>query len=49
MPKKPPVSEHLCSVNMLKVPKDWLNMHGSIFAMFFYHSEIKFAPKIMFY
>ena len=47
MPKSP-VSEHLWTVNMLKGPKDCLNLRGSIFVMFFDHSERKSAPKIMF-
>ena len=28
---KKPLSEHLWTVNMLKYPKDCLNLHGSIF------------------
>ena len=45
---KSPVSEHLSIDNMLKVPKDFLNLHGSIFVIFFNHSEWKSAPKIVF-
>ena len=33
MPKSP-VSEHLWTVNMLKGPKDCLNLHGSILSYF---------------
>ena len=42
------VSEHLWMVNMLKGPKDCLNLNGSIFVIFFDHSERKSAQKIMF-
>ena len=36
LPKYPksPVSEHWWTVNMLKGPKDWLNVHGSFFYIF---------------
>ena len=30
---------------MVKEPKDWLNLHGSIFVIFFDHSEKKFNSK----
>ena len=36
---KSPVSEHLWTVNMLKGPKHFLNLHGSILVRFFDHSE----------
>ena len=42
------MSEHLWTVNMLKDPIDCLNLHGCIFIMFFDHSEMKSAQKIMF-
>ena len=42
------LSEHLWTVNMLKGPKHWLNMHGSIFFIIFDHSERKPAPKTLF-
>ena len=35
---KSPVSEHLGKVNMLKSPKDFLNLHRSFFVIFFDHS-----------
>ena len=44
---KSPVSEHLWTVNMLKRPKHFLNLHGSIFVIFFDHSERESAPKIL--
>ena len=37
------VSEHLFTVNMLKDPKDCLNLHGSIFVKFYVNSGK--APK----
>ena len=43
---KKPLSEHLWRVNMLKGPKDCLNLHGCIFLIYFDHSEKKSAPKI---
>ena len=43
-----PVSEHLFIVNMFKDPKDYLNLHGSIFVIFFVQSERKSGPKILF-
>ena len=43
---KSPKSEHLWTVNMLKGPKECLNMHGSIFVIIFDHSEKKIRPKI---
>ena len=42
------VSEHLLTVNMLKDPKHCLNLHGSIFSIFFDHSERESAQKILF-
>ena len=47
MPKNP-VSEHLRTVNMLKGPKDSINLHATIFVRFFYHSERKSAPNFLF-
>ena len=38
---KCPVSEHLWTVNMLKGPKHCLNLHSSIFAIYFDHCEGK--------
>ena len=46
--RKSPVSEHLWTVNMLKGPNDCLNLHGSIFVIFFDHYEKKSAPKFLF-
>ena len=40
------VSEHLSTVNMLKGPKDFLNVHGSIFVIFFDNSARKSTRKI---
>ena len=34
---KRPVSKHLSTVNMLNGPKDYFNLHGSIFVIFFDH------------
>ena len=45
---KSPLWEHLQTVNMLKCPKDCLNLHGSIFVRFFDHSERKSSQKIIF-
>ena len=42
------VSEQLWTVSMLKGPKDNLNLHGSIFAIFFVQSETRSAQKILF-
>ena len=42
---KSPVSEHLWTVNMLKVPKHCFKLHGSFFVIIFDHSEITSAPK----
>ena len=39
------VSQHIWTVKMLKYPKHCLNLHGSIFVKFFYHSERKWAVK----
>ena len=36
---KSPVPEHLWTANMLKGPKHFLNLHSSIFLIFFDHSE----------
>ena len=47
MPKKP-VPEHLWRVNLVKGPKHCLNMHGRIFVIFFDHSDIELAQKILF-
>ena len=47
MPKST-VSELLWIVKMLKGSKDCLNLHGSIFVVFFDHSERKSAEKILF-
>ena len=41
------VSEHLWTVNMLKAPKDYLILHGSIFVIFFDHSERNSSRKIL--
>ena len=41
---KSPVSEHLWTVNMLKGPKHCLNLHGTVFVIFFDHSQRKSAP-----
>ena len=43
------VSEHLWAVNMLNTPKHCLSLHGSIFIIFFNHSERKSAPKPLFW
>ena len=45
---KSPVSEHLWTVNMLKGPKHCINLKGSIFVIFFDHSERKSARKTLF-
>ena len=42
------MSEHLWTVKMLKCPKGCLNMHDSIFIIFFDHSEKKSPQKIIF-
>ena len=47
MPKNP-VSENFWTVNMLKGSKNCVNLHGSIFAIFFDHSETKSARKALF-
>ena len=39
-----PVSEYLWTVNMLKGMKHCLKLHGSIFVIFFDHSQGKSAP-----
>ena len=39
------VSEHLWTANMLKGLKHFLNLHGSIFLIFFVHSERKSSQK----
>ena len=41
-------SEHLSVVNILKDPKHWLNLHGSVFVIFFDHSQRKSAQKTLF-
>ena len=41
-------SEHLWTVNMLKEQKECLNLHGSIFVIFFDDSENKSAQRILF-
>ena len=38
----------LMDSQMLKGSKDCLNLHGSIFVVFFDHSERKSAEKILF-
>ena len=43
-----PVSQHLWTVNMLKDAKHCINLIGSIFLKFFYHSETNWAGKILF-
>ena len=45
---KSPVSEHLWALNMLKCPKDFLNLHGNIFIIFSDQSELKSAPRTLF-
>ena len=45
---KSSVSAHLWTVNMLKSAKNCLNLHGSMFVIFFDHSETKGAPKSIF-
>ena len=45
---KIPMSEHLWTVNILKAPKDCLNVHESIFVIFFDHSEKQSAPGSLF-
>ena len=47
MPKKP-LSQHLWAVKMLTCPKDRVSLHGSIFVVFFDHSEMKLAWKLLF-
>ena len=42
------VSEHLWTVNILKGPSDYLNLHVTIFVIFFDHSERKSARKFFF-
>ena len=39
------VSEHLWTVNMLKAPKDYLILHGSIFCNIFWSLWKKFISK----
>ena len=46
--RKNSVSEHLWTVKILKRPKDSLNLHGTIFVIFFKHSERISAGKILF-
>ena len=46
--QKSPVSEHLWTVKMLKGLKHSINLHSSIFLIFFDHSERKLAQKILF-
>ena len=36
---KSPVWEHRLTINMLKSPKDWWNLHASTFIIFFDHYE----------
>ena len=45
---KRPVSAHLWTVNMLKWAKDCLDLHVSIFVIFFDHPESKSATKNLF-
>ena len=42
------MSEHLWTANLLKGPKDNINLHATIFVIFFDHSEWKSAPKALF-
>ena len=42
------MSEDLWTVNMLKGPKDCLNLHVSVFVIYFDYSERKAAQKILF-
>ena len=42
------LSEHLWTVNMLKGPTHFLNLHSSIFVIFLDHSEKKSAPRTLF-
>ena len=42
---KRPVSEHLWTVTMLKCQKDCLKLQGSIFVIFFDHSETN-SPQV---
>ena len=44
---KNPMTENSCTVNMLNRPKDSLNPHGSIFLIFFDHSEKGSARKVL--
>ena len=48
MPKKTRVRTQSWTVMMLKGPKDCLNLHGSIFVLFFDHSEGKSARNALF-
>ena len=41
-------SEHLWAVNMLKCPKDALNLQSTIFVIFFDHSERESASNTLF-
>ena len=45
---KKPLPQHLWPVKMLKRPKDCLNLHGSIFVIFFDHSKMKWGQEIQF-
>ena len=47
MPKKPPVSENLYTINMLKGPKHCLKLRGSILVIYFDDSEKKSARNIL--
>ena len=40
--------EQLWTINKLKGPKHCINLHGSIFVIFFNHSETKWAGKALF-
>ena len=44
---KNPMSEHLWTVNMLMGPEHCLNLHGSIFGIFFDQLQRKSAPRIV--
>ena len=46
--QKSSVSEHLWTVNMLMGSKHPINPHGSIFVIFFHHSERKWPRKYLF-
>ena len=45
---KKPASERLWTVNILKGLNHWLNLHGSVFVIFFDNSEIKSPRETLF-